>query len=148
MRNGHSLGRILLATVLVELCAVVLAEFRRAIAAARRYEDLRYGSGRHEGVAPADVPRRTFEEFYSCARPVKLHRADWNPQVSWRPSGARRAADQGQHQLTTHAGKSMIEDTTPIRPQLAIQAAPLPRMASGSSARGEDLPYGARPQHD
>jgi hypothetical protein len=71
MRNGRSLGRIPFAAVLVELCAVVLAEFRRAIAAARRYEDLRYRSGRQQGRADADSSRRVFEEFYSCPRPVK-----------------------------------------------------------------------------
>jgi hypothetical protein len=71
MRNGRSLGRIPFAAVLVELCAVLLAEFRRAIAAARRYDDLRYRSGGHEGRAHADSPRRVFEEFYSCPRPVK-----------------------------------------------------------------------------
>jgi hypothetical protein len=80
-RNGHSLGRIIF--------AVVLAEFRRAIAAVGRYEDLRYGRGRHEGIAPADIPRRVFEEFYSSAPPVEASRAEWNPQVDSRRSGAR-----------------------------------------------------------
>jgi hypothetical protein len=47
---------------------VVLAEFGRGVAATRRYEDLRYGRGRHEGIAPADVPRRIFEEFYAPGR--------------------------------------------------------------------------------
>jgi hypothetical protein len=46
---------------------VILAEFRRANAATRRYEDLRYGSGRREGIAPADVPPRIFQEFYSSS---------------------------------------------------------------------------------
>jgi hypothetical protein len=125
MRNGRSLGRIPFAAVLVELCAVVLAEFRRAIAAARRYEDLRYGSGGQQGRAHADSPRQVFEEFYSSARPTE----------------ARRPADQGRtRQPITYSGKSMIEDPTPMRPPLAIQAAPLVRMASGSSPRGEDLP--------
>jgi hypothetical protein len=93
-RNGHSLGRILV--------AVVLAELRRAVAAARRYEDRRYGSGRPEGMTPADVPRRIFEEFYSDARPVEAGRADWKRQVTWRPSGARRAADQGESVSARH----------------------------------------------
>jgi hypothetical protein len=47
-------------------------------------------------MTPADVPRRIFEEFYSDARPVEARRADWKRQVTWRPSGARRAADQGE----------------------------------------------------
>ena len=63
IRNGHWLGRTVF--------AVVLAEFRLAVAAARRYEDLRYGSGRHEGMAPADIPRRVFEEFYAYERPAE-----------------------------------------------------------------------------
>ena len=41
----------------------ILAEFRRASAATRRYEDLRWGSGRCQGIAPADIPPRIFEEF-------------------------------------------------------------------------------------
>ena len=61
IRNGHWLGRTVF--------AVVLAEFSLALAAARRYEDLRYGNGRHEGMAPADIPRRVFEEFYAYERP-------------------------------------------------------------------------------
>jgi hypothetical protein len=85
IRNDHWLG--------LGILAVVLAEFRRAVAAARRYEDLRYGSGRHEGIAPADIPRWIFEEFYSYARPVESRRAGWSPQVTWRRSGARRDAD-------------------------------------------------------
>ena len=85
-RNGHSLGRIVF--------AAVLAEFRRAIAAVGRYEDLRYGSGRHEGVEPADIPQRVFEEFYSSAPSLETRRAEWNPQVDSRRSGARHDADQ------------------------------------------------------
>jgi hypothetical protein len=95
-RNGHSLGRILFAVVLAELFAVVLAEFRRAVAAARRYEDLRYGRGRHKDMAHAELPRRVFQEFYSDARPVEARRAEVNPQVTWRRSAARRDAAQGE----------------------------------------------------
>jgi len=41
-------------------------EFRRAMAATRRYEDLRHGSGRHPGIAPADIARRILisKKFY------------------------------------------------------------------------------------
>jgi hypothetical protein len=49
---------------------VILAEFRRAIAATRRYEDLRWGSGRGQGIAPADIPPRIFEEFYALGTAV------------------------------------------------------------------------------
>lgn len=44
---------------------IILAEFGRALAAARRYESLKYGRARHEGLAAADTPRRIFEEFYA-----------------------------------------------------------------------------------
>jgi hypothetical protein len=88
IRSGHWLGRTIF--------AVVLAEFRRAVAAARRYEHLRYGSCRQEGIAPAEIPRRVFEEFYSSAPPVDARRAEWKPQVDSRRSAARRDADQGE----------------------------------------------------
>jgi hypothetical protein len=52
------------------ILVVILAEFRRAIAATRRYEGLRWGSGRREGIAPADIPRRIFEEFYALGTAV------------------------------------------------------------------------------
>jgi hypothetical protein len=45
--------------------ALVLAEFRRSVAAAQRCEALRYGSARDGRVAPAEFSRRIFEEFYS-----------------------------------------------------------------------------------
>ena len=38
------------------------AEFRRASAAARHYDDLRYGRAGIEGIA--DIPRQVFEDFY------------------------------------------------------------------------------------
>lgn len=44
---------------------IILAEFGRALAAARRYESLKYGRARHEDLATADIPRRIFEEFYA-----------------------------------------------------------------------------------
>jgi hypothetical protein len=47
---------------------IVFTEFRRAVAAQQRYEDLK-GKGTaalaREGIARADIPRRIFEEFYS-----------------------------------------------------------------------------------
>jgi hypothetical protein len=86
-RTGHWLGRAIF--------AVVLAEFRRAVAAARRYENLRYGSGRQERMAPGEISRRVFEEFYSSARPVESRRAERALQVDWRRS-AGREADQGE----------------------------------------------------
>jgi hypothetical protein len=42
----------------------VFAEFGR-VAAARRYESLRYRCTNRDHLAPTDVPRRIFEEFYA-----------------------------------------------------------------------------------
>jgi hypothetical protein len=47
------------------LLVVLLTEFRRGVAAAQRYETLRYRSACDGRVALADIPRRIFEEFYS-----------------------------------------------------------------------------------
>jgi hypothetical protein len=47
--------------VLLTTFVVLLAEFRRASAAARRYDDLRHG----REVAAADIPRQVFDELYS-----------------------------------------------------------------------------------
>jgi hypothetical protein len=42
----------------------MLAEFTRACAAAQRYEDLRHRSASRVALAPDEIPRRIFEEFY------------------------------------------------------------------------------------
>jgi hypothetical protein len=47
-----------------------LAEFARATAAAQRYDDLRYRSA--GGIAPADIPRRVFEELYCSEQPGEV----------------------------------------------------------------------------
>jgi hypothetical protein len=47
---------------------VLLAEFKRAIAAERRHSELKHMDTialAREGIARADVPRRVFEEYYS-----------------------------------------------------------------------------------
>jgi hypothetical protein len=52
------------------LFGVLLAEFRRAVAAEQRYEHLKRASAAclaRDGIAPADIPRRIFEEFYSLS---------------------------------------------------------------------------------
>jgi hypothetical protein len=49
----------------LSMSLVLLAEFRRASAAARRYDALRYGSARDDRMAGADIPRQVFEELYS-----------------------------------------------------------------------------------
>jgi hypothetical protein len=53
------------------ILVVMLAELRRALAATRRYEHLRYRSACAGRVAPADIPRQLFEEFYSSKEVVK-----------------------------------------------------------------------------
>jgi hypothetical protein len=47
----------------LKLLATILAEYRRAIAAARRYDELKLH--RESAVRRHDIPRRIFEEFYS-----------------------------------------------------------------------------------
>ena len=47
--------------------AIVRAEFRRALAAERRYEQLKYG--RHENPASSGIARKVFDEFYADDRP-------------------------------------------------------------------------------
>jgi hypothetical protein len=43
---------------------MALAEFGRAMAATRRYRDLRYRAACREGIALAAIPQRVFDEFY------------------------------------------------------------------------------------
>ncbi len=43
----------------------IFTEFRRALAAARRYENLRYGRACRDHFAPGEIPRLIFEEFYA-----------------------------------------------------------------------------------
>jgi hypothetical protein len=54
----------------LEFLLVVLAELRRARAAEQRYENLRRAGAAplaRDGIVPADIPRRIFDEFYSSA---------------------------------------------------------------------------------
>jgi hypothetical protein len=53
----------------------VVAEFRRACAAAQRYEDLRHRSAARGSIAPADIPRRVFEELYSSEKAAEVEQA-------------------------------------------------------------------------
>jgi hypothetical protein len=52
----------------------LFAEFRRAAAAAQRYEDLRYRSASHARIAPDDIPRQVFEELYAGGEAVESRR--------------------------------------------------------------------------
>jgi hypothetical protein len=51
--------------------ADLLAEFRRGTVAAQRYESLRYRGAGHGRMAPDDIPRRIFEEFYAAEEAVE-----------------------------------------------------------------------------
>ena len=64
IRPGHWLG--------LGFVFIVVAEFRRAVAAEQRYEELKGKSTAalvREGIAHPDVPRRVFEELYSSSAP-------------------------------------------------------------------------------
>ena len=53
---------------LATLCAGIVIEYRRAIAAEQHYVSLKRQSDTalaHEGTARSDIPRRVFEEVYS-----------------------------------------------------------------------------------
>ncbi|MGH6916199.1 MAG: hypothetical protein ACREJ0_00675 [Geminicoccaceae bacterium] len=52
----------------------MLAEFRRANAAAQRYEDLRYRSASHGSIAQEDIPGRVFAEIYAVGETVESRR--------------------------------------------------------------------------
>jgi hypothetical protein len=85
----------------------MLAEYRRAAAAAQRYTDLRYRNARRGSIVLSDIPRRVFEEFYSSdeaaesrglqrasvrfARMANLHLRDEIALVSQRSSEAEAA---------------------------------------------------------
>jgi hypothetical protein len=43
----------------------ICAEFERALAAARRYDRLRYGPAIHNRPARSEIPERIFAEFYA-----------------------------------------------------------------------------------
>jgi hypothetical protein len=52
----------------LELLLVILTEFRRARAAEQRHGHLRragVAALARDGIVPADIPRRIFDEFYS-----------------------------------------------------------------------------------
>jgi hypothetical protein len=50
---------------ILEIAWVLLSEFGQALAAAQRYESLKYGP-RQVNFARAEIPRRIFEEFYAA----------------------------------------------------------------------------------
>ena len=70
------------------LFAALVAEFRRALVAERRYEDLAFSGPERlrSGIAPGEVARRTFEEVY--AEPIETAREQAAPQ----PEDRRAAA--------------------------------------------------------
>ena len=53
---------------LASVCAGIVLEYRRAMAAEKQYVSLKRKSDTalaHEGTARSGIPRRIFEEFYS-----------------------------------------------------------------------------------
>jgi hypothetical protein len=64
-------------TSLLRFFAVFLAEYRRATAAARRYEELkrthRSTPAGEDGASHPNIPRRVFEEYYRCTDDVSGH---------------------------------------------------------------------------
>jgi hypothetical protein len=54
----------------------MFAEFSRAVAAAQRYENLRYRSASQEKIALDDIPRQIFDEFYSAGETVESRRPE------------------------------------------------------------------------
>ena len=54
---------------LAAVCAGIIIEYRRAIAAEKHYVSLKQESDTalaREGTARSDIPRRVFKEFYSA----------------------------------------------------------------------------------
>jgi hypothetical protein len=84
----------------LEFFLAVLAELGRALAAARRHESLRYGRGRQGGIAPADIPRQIFEEFYA---------------IQLRPEDAAGPEPAFSSEASAHAGaERMISRMRPV----------------------------------
>jgi hypothetical protein len=71
--------------------AAIFAEFQQAIAAARRYEELKlHGSV----VRRHDIPNRIFEEFYS-----HIPEEDESCSIPWRAAAGKiRANDESRRQ--------------------------------------------------
>ena len=68
----------------------MFAEFSRAVAAAKRYEDLRYRSASHGKIAPDDIPRRVFAEFYAVGEAAEARR----PESPERQPGTAKVLSQ------------------------------------------------------
>ena len=78
----------------LEVFLAIVAELSRALAAARRHDSLRYGRGRQGGIAPADISRQIFEEFYAIQRDFE-DAAIAPRQRPLSPSRPRRAEASG-----------------------------------------------------
>jgi hypothetical protein len=90
---------------------IAFTEFRRAVAAEQRYEDLKGRSTAalaREGIARADVPRRIFEEFYSLeSQRRRANEAEFQTRLkadtSLRPRGESRRQAPAGAQAVGHA---------------------------------------------
>ena len=72
--------------------AVLLAEFRRGTLVAQRYESLRYRSAGHGRLAPDDIARQVFEEFYAAEQAVEPRRRGGRPESPERRSCLAKAS--------------------------------------------------------
>jgi hypothetical protein len=73
------------------IVVTTFAELGRALAAAQRYEDLRYRSAGHGNIDPAAIPPRIFEEFYAFGEAAEARSTIPAPEPR---TGRRRGADQ------------------------------------------------------
>jgi hypothetical protein len=77
---------------------IAFAEFRRAVAAERRYEALKGMSTAalvREGIAHPDVPRRVFEELYST--PCRSQAPDETTRMHHQSGGQAAIRGGSQH---------------------------------------------------
>jgi hypothetical protein len=85
------------------LFPVVVAEFQRAVAAARRYEQLKRADAAamgRDGISSVDIPRRIFEEFYSSddGPAIRSSRPDRDSWVDDRSTPPATQAGTGWHE--------------------------------------------------
>jgi hypothetical protein len=127
-RTGHWWGRTIF--------AAVLAEFRRAAAAARRYEDLRYGSGRPERMPRGEIPRRVSRNSIRRHGPGRRAApSGTSKSTGTDPMRARLIGTKGSTHDARRAGR--------LRPSVIAARAALTR--SGRRAIGHG-PIGSRPK--
>jgi hypothetical protein len=109
---------------------IIVAEFERALAAAQRYENLRYGRACHEVLPVADIPRRIFEEFY--AFPDGFGTRSDSSAPFFPHTGAARVPASANHQHAIHATAKALRPCLAVTP--ASRETAVPRSASSARA--------------